>query len=120
MKPGGVFSELYVLKKLLFCFVNSGFDVPIRIIEFFGQLFISPAIEQAAFQYGSVCFVENPQVYQLAPFCPAEVKRIRSHNVITLHIDENRTHWHIIHNSHRSAVIPQVFLAALRYHCRRR
>ena len=36
MKPGGVFRELYVLKKLLFCFVNSGLDVPVRIIEFFG------------------------------------------------------------------------------------
>ena len=36
MKPGGVFRELYVLKKLLFCFVNSGLDVPIRIIKFFG------------------------------------------------------------------------------------
>ena len=60
MKPGGVYCELYVLKKLLFCFVDSGLDVPIRIIKFFGQLFVSPAIEQAAFQDSSVCFIEDP------------------------------------------------------------
>ena len=60
MKPGGVFRELYVLEKLLFRFVNSGLDVPIRIIEFFSQLFIGSTIKQTAFQYGSVSFVEYP------------------------------------------------------------
>ena len=60
MNPRGVFSELYVLKKLLFCFVDSGFDVPIRIIELFRQLFVGSTIKQTAFQYGSVSFVEYP------------------------------------------------------------
>ena len=60
MKPGGVFSELYVLKKLLFCFVDSGFYLSVRIIEFFRQLFVGSTIKQTAFQYGSVSFVEYP------------------------------------------------------------
>ena len=60
MKPGGVFRELYVLKKSLFCFVYSGLDVPIRIVELFRQLFVGSTIKQTAFQYGSVSFVEYP------------------------------------------------------------
>ena len=60
MKPGGVFSELYVLKKLLFCFVYSGFYLSVRIIELFRQLFVGSTIKQTAFQYGSVSFVEYP------------------------------------------------------------
>ena len=60
MKPRGVFRELYVLKKLLFCFVYSGFYLSVRIIELFRQLFIGSTIKQTAFQYGSVSFVEYP------------------------------------------------------------
>ena len=60
MNPRGVFCELYVLKKLLFCFIDSGFYLSVRIIELFRQLFVSPAIEQAAFQDGSVSFIEDP------------------------------------------------------------
>ena len=60
MKPGGVFCELYVLKKLLFCFVYSGFYLSVRIIELFRQLFVGSTIKQTAFQYGSVSFVEYP------------------------------------------------------------
>ena len=60
MKPGGAFRELYVLKKLLFCFIDSGFYLPVRIIELFSQLFIGSTIKQTAFQYGSVSFVEYP------------------------------------------------------------
>ena len=60
MNPRGVFRELYVLKKSLFCFVYSGLDVPIRIVELFRQLFVGSTIKQTAFQYGSVSFVEYP------------------------------------------------------------
>lgn len=60
MNPGDVFSELYVLKKLLFCFVYSGLDVPVRTIKLFRQLFVGSTIKQAAFQYSSVCFIEDP------------------------------------------------------------
>ena len=60
MNPRGVFSELYVLEKLLFCFVYSGFYLSVRIIELFRQLFVGSTIKQTAFQYGSVSFVEYP------------------------------------------------------------
>ena len=49
MKPGGVFRELYVLKKSLFCFVDSGFYLSVRIIKLFRQLFVGSAIKQTAF-----------------------------------------------------------------------
>ena len=88
MNPRGVFRELYVLKKLLFCFVYSGFYLPVRIIELFRQLFIGSTIKQTAFQYGSVSFVEYPQIYQFNPFRSAEIECVRSHNVITFHIDK--------------------------------
>lgn len=92
MKPGGVFCELYVLKKLLFCFVYSGFYLPVRIIELFRQLFVGSTIKQTAFQYGSVSFVEYPQIYQFDPFRSAEIECVRSHNVLILPIDKNRNH----------------------------
>ena len=60
MNPRGVYRELYVLKKLLFCFVYSGFYLSVRIIELFRQLFVGSTIKQTAFQYGSVSFVEYP------------------------------------------------------------
>ena len=60
MNPGDVFSELYVLKKLLFCFVYSGFYLSVRIIELFRQLFVCSTIKQTAFQYASVRFIEDP------------------------------------------------------------
>ena len=92
MKPGGVFRELYVLKKLLFCFIDSGFYLSVRIIELFRQLFVGSTIKQTAFQYGSVSFVEYPQIYQFNPFRSAEIEGVRSHNVLILPIDKYRTH----------------------------
>ena len=88
MNPRGVFRELYVLKKLLFCFIDSGFYLSVRIIELFRQLFVGSTIKQTAFQYGSVSFVEYPQIYQFNPFRSAEIECVRSHNVITFHIDK--------------------------------